>query len=150
DVAQETWVAVLRGVARFEGRSSLQTWLYQICANRARTRGVADQRSVTAGLAGAAVDARRFDRAGAWAEAPDPWDDIDDRLFAQAVMPVVMQTIDELPDGQRQVVTLRDLDGLTSKETCDVLGITEGHQRVLLHRARSRVRSAVEAEQGDR
>ncbi|MBO0731425.1 MAG: RNA polymerase sigma factor [Acidimicrobiaceae bacterium] len=149
DVAQETWLAVIRGVERFEGRSSLRTWLYRVCANRARTRGVADHRSVAVGSSGASVNPDRFDRGGAWAAPLDPWGDIDDRLFAEAVAPVVLEAIEGLPDGQRQVVTLRDVEGLTSKETCEVLSISETHQRVLLHRARARLRSAIEARQGD-
>jgi RNA polymerase sigma-70 factor, ECF subfamily len=147
DVVQDTWVAVIRGVDRFEGRSSLQTWLYRICVNRARSRGLADHRLVTVDSTQASVDPARFASSGAWAEPLEPWSSIDDRLFAQALAPVVLSAIDRLPEGQRQVVTLRDVDGLTSSQTCDILGITETHQRVLLHRARARLRTAVEAEQ---
>jgi RNA polymerase sigma-70 factor, ECF subfamily len=150
DVAQDTWLAVIRGLERFEGRSSLQTWLYRICANRARTRGRADHRSVSVGSAEATVDPNRFNSDGAWAEPLEPWGDIDDRLFAQAVAPLVLAAIEDLPDWQRQVVTLRDVDGMTSKETCEVLGITETNQRVLLHRARARLRAAIAPAQGDR
>ncbi len=147
DVVQDTWLAVIRGVERFEGRSSLQTWLYRICVNRARSRGLADHRLVPIDSTPASVDPARFASSGAWAEPLEPWSNIDDRLFAQAMAPVLLSAIDRLPEGQRQVVTLRDVDGLTSSQTCDVLGITETNQRVLLHRARARLRTAVESEQ---
>ncbi len=150
DVAQDTWVAVIRGVERFEGRSSLQTWLYRICVNRARSRGLADHRYLTVDPSQASVDPGRFGSNGAWVEPLEPWSNIDDRMFAQAMAPFVLAVIDGLPEGQRQVVTLRDVEGLTSSETCEVLGITETHQRVLLHRARARLRTAIEAEQRDR
>jgi RNA polymerase sigma-70 factor, ECF subfamily len=140
-------VAVIRGVERFEQRSSLQTWLYRICVNRARSRGLADHRIVAIDPTPASIDPARFGGHGAWAEPLEPWSHIDDRLWAQAIAPVVRTAIDSLPEGQRQVVTLRDVDGLTSSQTCDILGITETHQRVLLHRARARLRTAVEAEQ---
>jgi RNA polymerase sigma-70 factor (ECF subfamily) len=147
DVVQDTWLAVIRGVERFEGRSSLQTWLYRICVNRARSRGLADHRLVPIDSTPASVDPARFASSGAWAEPLEPWSNIDDRLFAQAMAPVLLSAIDRLPEGQRQVVTLRDVDGLTSSQTCDVLGISETNQRVLLHRARARLRTAVESEQ---
>jgi RNA polymerase sigma-70 factor (ECF subfamily) len=145
DVAQDTWVAVIRGAERFEGRSSLRTWLYRICANRARSRGGAEARAVPVGGAEAAVSRDRFDAGGAWIEPPEPWGDVDDRLAAESLAPLLHEAIGDLPDLQRQVVTLRDVEGLTSRETCEVLSISEANQRVLLHRARSRVRAAVEA-----
>jgi RNA polymerase sigma-70 factor, ECF subfamily len=147
DVVQDTWVAVIRGMERFEARSSLQTWIYRICVNRARSRGLADHRFVTIDPTQATVDPARFGGHGDWAEPLEPWTHVDDRLFAQAIAPVVRTAIDSLPEGQRQVVTLRDVDGLTSSQTCEVLGLTETHQRVLLHRARARLRTAIEAEQ---
>lgn len=145
DVAQDTWVAVIRGVERFEGRSSLQTWLYRICANRARTRGGTDHRTVPVGGAEATVSPDRFGAGGAWADPPEPWSDIDDRLSAEVLAPIALAAIGELPDLQQQVVTLRDVEGLTSRETCEVLSITEANQRVLLHRARARLRASIEA-----
>jgi RNA polymerase sigma-70 factor (ECF subfamily) len=144
DVAQDTWLAVIRGVERFEGRSSLQTWLYRICANRARSRGGSDRRAVPIGTGGSAVSRDRFDAGGAWVIPPEPWNEVDERLLAESLAPLVLAAVGDLPDLQRQVVTLRDVEGLTSRETCEVLSITEANQRVLLHRARSRVRSAVE------
>jgi RNA polymerase sigma-70 factor, ECF subfamily len=145
DVAQETWVAVIRGLERFEGRSSLRTWLFRICANRARSRGGADRRAVPTATIETAVSRDRFDAAGMWTDPPRPWEDIDDRLAAERLAPLVMRAMTDLPEAQRQVVTLRDVEGLTSRETCEVLSITEANQRVLLHRARSRLRAAIEA-----
>jgi RNA polymerase sigma-70 factor, ECF subfamily len=147
DVAQETWVAVIRGLERFEGRSSLRTWLFMICANRARTRGGADRRVVPTGGVEATVSRDRFNAAGGWVDPPRPWDDVDDRLAAERLAPLVMLAMGDLPEAQRQVVTLRDVEGLTSRETCEVLSITEANQRVLLHRARSRLRTAIEADE---
>lgn len=149
DVAQETWVAVIRGAERFEGRSSLQTWLYSICANRARSRGVSDGRQVPAGRRlddTGATAVGPFQASGAWARPVEPWADVDERLFAEAIAPLVRDTIAGLPDLQRQVVTLRDVDGLSSRETCQILGISEANHRVLLHRGRARLRAAVDAE----
>jgi RNA polymerase sigma-70 factor (ECF subfamily) len=147
DAAQDTWVAVIRGLERFEGRSSLQTWLFRICANRARTRSGVDYRTVAVGANEATVDPHRFAAGGAWAEPPEPWSDIDERLTAQVLAPVVLAAIVELPEAQKQVVTLRDVEGLSSREVCEVLSLSEANQRVLLHRARARLRTALEAHQ---
>jgi RNA polymerase sigma-70 factor (ECF subfamily) len=149
DAVQDTWVAVIRGVEGFEGRSSFRTWLYRICANRARTRSGKDARSVPFGSGEAAVSRDRFDAGGAWINPPEPWGDVDDRLAAASLAPLVLAAIDSLPEPQRQVVTLRDVEGLTSRETCEVLSITEANQRVLLHRGRSRVRGEVEVGRGE-
>ena len=148
DVAQDTWIAVIRGVERFEERSSLQTWLLRICANRARTRFGADNRQVPVGAPGSTVSADRFDPNGAWNDPPDPWSDVDDRLTAEVLAPLARAAIEKLPGLQRQVVTLRDVEGLTSKEACEVLSITEANQRVLLHRARATIRATIEAGRG--
>jgi RNA polymerase sigma-70 factor (ECF subfamily) len=144
DVVQDTWVAVIRGVERFEGRSSLQTWLFQICANRARSAWTKQQRTVPIDTSEPTVDPSRFGSDSAWVQPPEPWDAVDDRLLADAVVPLVRTAIEDLPDMQRQVVTLRDVEGLTSADVCDVLAISEGNQRVLLHRGRARVRRALE------
>jgi len=144
DVVQDTWLAVIRGVERFEGRSSLQTWLFQICANRARSTWGREQRAVPMDLSGPTVDPHRFGAERQWVEPPAPWDAIDDRLYADAMLPLVRGAIDDLPELQRQVVTLRDVEGLTSKDVCAVLSISEANQRVLLHRGRARVRGALE------
>jgi len=144
DVVQETWIAVVRGIDRYEGRSSLQTWLFGICANRARAAFCKQARVVPIGLDEPAVDPARFGPDGSWRDPPDPWSDVDARLDADALRPLVRAAIDDLPDSQRQVVTLRDVEGLTNKEVCMVLEISDANQRVLLHRGRARIRRALE------
>jgi RNA polymerase sigma-70 factor (ECF subfamily) len=158
DVVQETWLAVLEGLDRFEGRSSLKTWIFRILTNRAITRGQRERRSIPfsslvdaeAGHAEPAVDPSRFrppgsQWAGGWLEPPRSWDPIpEDRLLSNETLAVISSAIGQLPSGQRSVITLRDVDGFGSQEACNVLGISETNQRVLLHRARSRVRRALE------
>jgi RNA polymerase sigma-70 factor (ECF subfamily) len=157
DVAQETWLGVLRGIDQFEGRSSLKTWIFRIMMNRARTRATREGRSVPfAALAGAdagdaepAVEAERFLEAGRfaghWAAPPRSWETVpEERLLAQETRARIQQAIDVLPDGQRAVITLRDVEGWGSAEVCNILAISESNQRVLLHRARSRVRRELE------
>jgi RNA polymerase sigma-70 factor (ECF subfamily) len=149
EVVQDTWMGVLRGIGSFEGRSSFRTWLFRILVNRARTAGARERRSVAVGDAEAAVDASRFDEAGAWTAPPEQWiEDIDDRLRAGKLADRVRSAIAELPARQREVVTLRDVEGLSSDEVCGVLEISDGNQRVLLHRGRSRVRQVLETEFG--
>jgi RNA polymerase sigma-70 factor (ECF subfamily) len=149
DVAQETWIAVLRGGDRLEGRSTFRTWLFRICANRARSAAGREHRSSPADLAEPAVDPRRFTGSGQWASAPDDWAaTVDDRIVASELAARAKLAIEELPDLQRQVVTLRDVEGLTSIEVCDVLSLTPANERVLLHRGRSRVRAFLERERG--
>ena len=121
DVAQETWLAVFRGVGRFEGRSSLKTWLFRICANRAKSHGGREPRSVAVDGPEPAADPARFGLSGAWAVPPEPWGEVDDRLEAASLMPLVREAIENLPEVQKQVVTLRDVEGLSSKDVCDVL-----------------------------
>jgi len=148
EVAQDTWVAVLRGIDRFQGRSSLKTWIFRILANRARSTGAREQRITPVDVDNAGtVDRARFDIGGQWADPPAHWsEDVDDRLSSARVIGEIRETISRLPESQRAVVTLRDVDGLSSKEVCDVLGISEANQRVLLHRGRSRIRAALETE----
>jgi RNA polymerase sigma-70 factor (ECF subfamily) len=149
EVVQETWVAVLRGISGFEGRSSLRTWLFKILVNRARTAGVRERRSVTVSDDYASVEASSFGNSGSWLIPPDPWPErVDDRMQADQVAKVLRSAIDDLPDQQRRVVTLRDIEGLSGADVCAVLGITQANQRVLLHRARSRLRQIVETEFG--
>lgn len=149
EVVQETWLGVVRGIERFEGRASLKTWLYTIAVNRARTTGARERKQVPTDLHDEAVDPRRFTAGGAWAEPPAPWTDAsDDRLDASDLAGRVARLIDQLPDAQRHVVSLRDVDGLSSDEVCGMLGITAANQRVLLHRGRSKVRAALEREMG--
>jgi RNA polymerase sigma-70 factor (ECF subfamily) len=160
EVAQETWLAVIEGIGRFEGRSSLKTWIFSILVNKARTRGVRDKRVVPiSSLGGQRDDARsvdpdRFVREGQrwgghWSQPPVPWTQGPvERLLARETMDVTARAIAQLPDRQRTVMTLRDLDGWTSAETCALLELSEGNQRVLLHRARSQVRSVLEEHLG--
>jgi RNA polymerase sigma-70 factor (ECF subfamily) len=149
EVVQDTWMVVVRGIDRFEGRSSLRTWLLRILVNRARTTGARERRTSPVDDVERAVAPSRFDQHGAWAVPPTPWvEQADDRLAAEAIGPTMRSALLDLPAMQRQVVELRDVDGLTSREVCDVLDITEGNQRVLLHRGRSRLRQALETELG--
>ncbi|HXN39745.1 MAG TPA: RNA polymerase sigma factor [Solirubrobacteraceae bacterium] len=145
EVVQDTWVGVLRGIDGFAGRSSFKTWLLRILVNRARTTGMRERRSVAIGDAVPAVDASRFDAAGAWSSPPQHWvQDSDDRMLAQSLSQRIEETLQELPPRQREVVTLRDVDGLSGREVCQVLDISEANQRVLLHRGRSHLRQALE------
>ncbi len=147
EVVQDTWVGVLRGIAAFEGRASFKTWLFSILVNRARSTGARERRSVAIGDAEPAVAGSRFGPGGHWADPPRHWaEDADDRLSADKLADRIRSAITELPGRQRQVVTLRDIDGLSGEEVCRVLQISEGNQRVLLHRGRSRVRQVLENE----
>lgn len=149
EVVQDTWVGVLRGIDGFAERSSFRTWLLRILVNRARTTGVRERRSVAVGDAGPVVDASRFDASGAWMSPPQHWiEDSDERMQAQALAGHIQKTLGELPERQREVVVLRDVDGLSSHEVCEVLEISDANQRVLLHRGRSHLRQALEAEMG--
>jgi RNA polymerase sigma-70 factor (ECF subfamily) len=146
EVVQDTWLAVLRGLHRFEERSSLRTWLFTILVNRARTTGVREARSVPVADAGPAVDAARFGPTGTWAVPPEHWiEEAEDRVDAVKLGELLRAGLGELPPRQREVVLLRDVEGLTSAEVCDVLAISEANQRVLLHRGRSKLRQALES-----
>jgi RNA polymerase sigma-70 factor (ECF subfamily) len=155
DVVQETWVAVVRGLERFEGRSSFKTWLFRIAVNRAKTRGVREHRSIPFASVGGdgdeadgdgpTVDPSRFTSEGAWTSAPADWhDDPEASLESEEALRIARAAIAQLPERQRAVITLRDLEGLSSDEVRNVLDLTETNQRVLLHRARSKVRKALE------
>jgi RNA polymerase sigma-70 factor (ECF subfamily) len=149
EVAQDTWLAVLRGLEDFAERSTFRTWLLHILVNRARSTGVREHRSVAVGDAGPAVDAARFDASGAWMSPPQHWvEDSDDRLAAETLTAPIRTALDGLPPRQREVVLLRDVDGLSGQEVCETLEISEANQRVLLHRGRSQLRQAIEAELG--
>jgi RNA polymerase sigma-70 factor (ECF subfamily) len=149
EVVQDTWLGVLRGIDGFEGRASFRTWLLRILVNRARSTGVHERRSMAVGDAGPVVDQSRFGASGAWMSPPQHWiEDSEDRMQAQALAGHIHKTLGELPARQREVVVLRDVDGLTSNEVCDVLEISDANQRVLLHRGRSYIRQALEAEMG--
>ncbi len=145
EVVQDTWLGVVRGIDGFAGRSSFKTWLFQILVNRARSTGVRERRGVTIGDATPAVESARFDGSGAWAAPPQHWaEDSDERLLAESLAERLRSALDELPPRQREVVILRDVDGLSGSEVCDVLEISEANQRVLLHRGRSQLRGALE------
>jgi len=147
EVVQDTWMGVVRGIDRFEGRSSFRTWLFRIMVNRARTSGVREHRHLTLDPTQPAVGPDRFDANGAWAEPIVPWEsDVDDRLVAESWGPVLRAAVDALPDRQRDVVILRDIEGLPSADVCQVLDLSEGNLRVLLHRGRSKLRAALEDE----
>ncbi|HXB37734.1 MAG TPA: sigma-70 family RNA polymerase sigma factor [Acidimicrobiales bacterium] len=144
EAVQETWMGVVRGIDRFEGRSSLKTWLFRILANRARSAGTREP-STTSIEALAAVDPSRFDPNGQWADPLESWvNESDNRLDAATLSPILRAALDDLPARQRQVVMLRDVEGLTNEEVCTVLEISSGNQRILLHRGRSRLRGVLE------
>ena len=153
EVVQETWLAVLRGIDRFEGRSSLKTWIFRILINTAKTRAQREARSIpfsaAAGDDEPAVDPDRFlgagaRRPGAWALGPGDWPTPEDELLSAETREVILNAIESLPPAQRAVITMRDLEGIPAGEAAEALGVSEGNQRVLLHRARSKVRAAVE------
>lgn len=149
EVVQETWLAMLRGLAAFESRSSLKTWLFSILVNRARSAGVRESRSVPIADAGPVVDASRFGPSGAWSSPPEHWiEEAESRVDAAKLAELLRLAIDGLPARQREVVLLRDVEGLTSAEVCTVLSISEANQRVLLHRGRGKLRQVLEAELG--
>jgi RNA polymerase sigma-70 factor (ECF subfamily) len=155
EVAQETWLAVLNGLNRFEGRSSLKTWIFRILTNIARTRAQREARSLPFSSLGAdanepAVDPGRFVPSGErwashWKSFPERWDSLpEQRLVGEEARACLEAAIDHLPPAQRQVITLRDVEGWSSEEVCSALELSETNQRVLLHRARSKVRQALE------
>ena len=159
DVTQETWLGVLEGLPRFEGRASLKTWLFRILTNRAKTRGQRESRSIPfsafwdpdAEPAEPAVSPERFlpdDNPVTphhWAVKPAAWDEIPEEYFlTRETLAHVQKAIEALPPSQREVITLRDIEGWTADEVCNALEISETNQRVLLHRARARVRRTLE------
>lgn len=154
DVVQEAWLAALRGLDRFEGRSRLRTWVLHIVANIARTAGEKEHRSTPfppeALTGGPTVPAGRFHgpgepAPGSWRTGPAPWQNLPEgALLSSEAYGVLRQAVAELPDAQRTVIAMRDLDGLDAEEVCQVLGLSAGNQRVLLHRARASVRAKVE------
>lgn len=146
EAVQDTWMGVVRGIEQFEGRSSFKTWLFRILVNRARSAGTREPRDLPLPDAEPAVDPTRFDTTGAWAQPLEIWDEADDRLVAASWSKCLNEALDALPPRQRAVVLLRDVEGLPSAEVCQVLAITEGNQRVLLHRGRTHLRAALENE----
>lgn len=147
DIAQETWIAVMRGIERFEGRSSFKTWLFRICVNRALSIGVREHRSFPVDLTGTgpAEESSRFDNAGMWSDPPVPFTElVEGHIANEATVAAIRRTIDELPEATRAVVTLRDVEGLSTVEVADLLGITAANVRVIAHRGRAKVRAALE------
>ena len=152
EVVQEAWLGVIRGIARFEGRSSLKTWIFRILTNTAKKRGARERRTVPFSALIApgddddgVVDADRFLPAGHlwaghWAAGPSSWGPApEERLLASETRQVIEAAIESLPDSQRQVITMRDVEDWSAEEVCEALEITEVNQRVLLHRARAKV-----------
>jgi RNA polymerase sigma-70 factor (ECF subfamily) len=153
EVVQDTWTAVIDGLDRFEGRSSVRTWIFRILSNRAKTWAARARRSVPvpsfepeAADDEPAVDPARFSRRGNWADRPRPWAETspEEILLRMEAGVALAREIEALPAAQRAVVTLRDVEGFTAEEVCDILGIGEANQRVLLHRGRSKLRAALE------
>jgi RNA polymerase sigma-70 factor (ECF subfamily) len=159
EVAQDTWLAVIRGLDRFESRSLLKTWIFRILTNKAKTRARRESRSrpfsslesAEAGKGGPSVEPERFLDAshpvwpGHWASPPRSWDDVPEaRLVSRETRSLIDAAIAALPDLQARVITMRDVAGWSSEEVCEALGISDANQRVLLHRARSKVRAALE------
>ena len=152
EVVQEAWLTMLRSLHRFERRSALRTWVLGIVVNLARARGRAERRAtpVASPDGGPASDAARFrppdaaDWPDHWAVGPTPWPTPEDELLAGETREVILRALEALPRAQREVLVLRDLQGWSPAETCTALELTEANQRVLLHRARTRIRQAIE------
>jgi RNA polymerase sigma-70 factor (ECF subfamily) len=148
EVVQDTWMGVVRGIDRFEGRSSVRTWIFRILVNRARSAG-ARERPGGSLESGPAVNPSAFTPSGQWVDPVAPWpEEADSRVDAAAWLPVLAAALHNLPDRQRQVVILRDVEGLSNEETCSVLGISSGNQRILLHRGRARLRQTLAGQMG--
>jgi RNA polymerase sigma-70 factor, ECF subfamily len=160
EVVQETWLALLKGIANFEGRSSLRTWLFAVMINIAKTRGIRERRdadTAVVAFTGGTVDPARF-RAdddpypGHWkaAEAPSPFPDTPEgSLLGRELVDIARREVDRLPERQKVVVTLRDILGFDSAEVCDLMAISVANQRVLLHRGRAAIRQVLEDYLGD-
>jgi RNA polymerase sigma-70 factor, ECF subfamily len=158
EVVQETWLGVLKGLDRFEGRCSLKTWIFQILINRAKTRGERESRMIPFSVmfdaqsdpGEPAVDPSQFNEndpewPGGWMTQPRDWGKTPEQtLLSQELRAVVQSAIETLPPNQKEVITLRDVQGWASEEVCNILGVSETNQRVLLHRARSKVRQILD------
>jgi RNA polymerase sigma-70 factor (ECF subfamily) len=159
EVVQDTWVGVIKGIDRFEGRSALRTWIFQILLNNARTKGKREKRTLPfssfrrraeEGGDEPAVDPYRFQgddgvRPGWWSRPPEEWQGVDARIESDEVRRLLLEAIADLPPRQRDVIALRDIQGYSAEEARNILGLSETNQRVLLHRARSKVRAALES-----
>jgi len=157
EVVQEAWLGVLDGIGQFEGRSSLRSWLFSIVANRARSRAAREARSAPFSSwdepdEEPAVDSSRFlpqDHPrwpGHWSSPPERWPE--EKLLLRETLDLAREAIAALPEAQRQVIILRDVEGCDAEEVCQALGVSDGNQRVLLHRARSKVRAMLESQLG--
>ncbi len=157
EVVQDAWSAVVKGIDRFEGRSSLKTWLFSIVKNRATSTFSRERRSVPLSAlgpqddeTGAAVAADRFFSSsdpsldGGWAAPPRPWEDAGRRMLSLELRAELRRALESLPSRQQVVVGLRDVEGLEAAEVCDLLDLSEANQRVLLHRGRARLRQVLE------
>jgi len=154
EVVQETWISLLQSLDRFEGRCSLKTWIFRILTNRAKARGVRESRSVPFSALQrldddadeSAIDPTAFDPSSQqWITPPQSWEAMpEERVLAQETRTHIQQAVLGLPPAQRAVITLRDIEGWSSEEVCGRLNISETNQRVLLHRARSKVRQSLE------
>jgi RNA polymerase sigma-70 factor, ECF subfamily len=163
EVVQETWLALLNGIDRFEERSSIKTWLFRVAANIARTRGAQERRTVpfsSLGVgedeeSGPTVDPARFRGQDDpwphhWSSPPQPWDEVpEQRLLSHETRKHLQEAFAELPERQRAVVTLRDVQGFSAEDVCRLLELTAPNQRVLLHRGRARLRQSLEAYLGE-
>jgi len=149
EVVQDAWVGVLRGIGTFEHRSTFRTWLFRIVINRAVSAAARERRTVPVDGLEPANGGSRFDAAGNWEVPPEPWaDQVLDRVTAAKMAARILTAIGELPSRQREVVTLRDVQGMSSEEVCSALDISRANQRVLLHRGRSWLRQIIESEFG--
>jgi RNA polymerase sigma-70 factor (ECF subfamily) len=158
EIVQDTWIGVLEGIDRFEGRSSIKTWIFKILTNKARTRGAQENRGLAflsletiEGTDEPAVDPERFRPADdpqmpdSWANPPIPWAGAPEaHALNQEILRTLRDAIDTLPPRQRSILLLHDIEGWASHEICNVFNLTETNHRVLLHRARSKVRQALE------
>jgi RNA polymerase sigma-70 factor (ECF subfamily) len=152
EVVQDTWLAVIENIDSFEARSSLKHWVFRIAANTAKRRATRDSRTVPSGDMGPdepTVDPRRFRPAdqlypGHWSDPPAPWPSPDQEAMRAEVRRLIADAVGRLPARQRAVITLRDLEGNTSEETCSMLDLSPANQRVLLHRARAAIRAELE------
>lgn len=149
EAVQETWLALISGIDRFEGRSALKSWLFSVLANIARTKARRNGRTISftdAGYNEPGVDADRFSGDGSWLSPPGTWSEINpERILGdRQLLEHALAELERLPPSQRAVVSLRDVEGLSSEETCAILELSEGNQRILLHRGRTRIRAAID------
>ncbi len=158
EIVQETWLAVFEGISRFEGRSSLKTWIYSILVNRSQTRAQREGRSIAFSLLDTfnadepTVEEERFTNPrfpGHWSLPPESWENVPEaHLLSEETQSIIHRAIERLSANQREVITLHDVEGWSAEEVCNVLNISESNQRVLLHRARAAVRCELEKYMG--